>query len=348
MDSCLLTPLRTIESSTKSIASVLVVILHASHDIITAFDTTKEGSHYRSQLISTVLPLLGSSGSQIRILSQIIMHRLHPEGYENSHNSNGSKDGSSDSVPSSSSSLRDVIVPILKFLREQKDMIRMRNKQEKLFIDAHLNIKCSMKGLLSTTMNSFGEFYEPPLIDKVKKACIEFQRETELLYPERFYYRSHKNGKMSKTKLSTTSNKISSIRNSTKKGSTNAILEENAVTGLVSSAVSVEDSGDISFNFQQKIQPWSSLAALQDDASSNVRSGIQSKDKKSRQSLVVVASLLDKIPNLGGLARTSEIFGASKLVIGKTCLLLLVVCFCCQVDLTGFLSSCLYHQEIKR
>ena len=104
MDSCLLTPLRTIESSTKSIASVLVVILHASHDIITAFDTTKEGSHYRSQLISTVLPLLGSSGSQIRILSQIIMHRLHPEGYENSHNSNGSKDGSSDSSSSSSSS----------------------------------------------------------------------------------------------------------------------------------------------------------------------------------------------------------------------------------------------------
>ena len=35
----------------------------------------------------------------------------------------------------------------------------------------------------------------------------------------------------------------------------------------------------------------------------------------NKQSLVVVASLLDKIPNLGGLARTSEIFGASKLII---------------------------------
>jgi tRNA guanosine-2'-O-methyltransferase len=34
--------------------------------------------------------------------------------------------------------------------------------------------------------------------------------------------------------------------------------------------------------------------------------------------LVVVASLIDKAPNLGGLSRTCEIFGASELIIGNT------------------------------
>jgi tRNA G18 (ribose-2'-O)-methylase SpoU len=160
-----------------------------------------------------------------------------------------------------------------------------------------------MDGLLSTKMNSFGDFYDIPLIDRIKNACIEFQRETELMHPERFYYRSHKNGKLTKS---------------------SAVSEDKVVTGLVASATSVEESGDITFNFQQKIQPWSSLNIINDDAketitgSSNVRTGIQSIDKKSgKQNLIVIASLLDKIPNLGGLARTCEIFGASKLIIGN-------------------------------
>ena len=34
-----------------------------------------------------------------------------------------------------------------------------------------------------------------------------------------------------------------------------------------------------------------------------------------KQPLIVCATLVDKIPNLGGLARTSEIFAAQKLVI---------------------------------
>ena len=40
--------------------------------------------------------------------------------------------------------------------------------------------------------------------------------------------------------------------------------------------------------------------------------------------LTVVASLIDKIPNLGGLSRTCEVFAVSNLVLGSldyTCLL---------------------------
>ncbi|KAK3700694.1 hypothetical protein QZH41_015635 [Actinostola sp. cb2023] len=39
--------------------------------------------------------------------------------------------------------------------------------------------------------------------------------------------------------------------------------------------------------------------------------------KSSGGNLIVVASLIDKAPNLGGLCRTSEIFGVRKLVLGS-------------------------------
>lgn len=39
-------------------------------------------------------------------------------------------------------------------------------------------------------------------------------------------------------------------------------------------------------------------------------------EHRARRSLVVVASLLDKVPNLAGLTRTCEIFSAERLVVG--------------------------------
>ena len=41
------------------------------------------------------------------------------------------------------------------------------------------------------------------------------------------------------------------------------------------------------------------------------------KRQSQRHDLIVCASLIDKTPNLGGLCRTCEIFGASKLTIGS-------------------------------
>ena len=290
LDASLLKPLQVVEMSTKSIASMLVVILHSLNDIVSAFENEK-GFEMKTKLVGAVLPLLGSSGSQTRILSQIIMHRIHPDDYVSNGNSKNSENDP----------LRSVLVPILTYLREQKDMIRMRKKQEKIFNAEVINTKCSMKGLLSTTMNSFGDFYDQPVIERVRIACAEYQKESELLHPERFYYRDKKEAKIWK-------------QLSTQQSSSHPTKE---VTGLVASAKSVEDvDDDHSFNFQQKIQPWSSFNLLNDETA-NVRSGDVSTDKKSVQKLIVIASLLDKIPNLGGLARTAEIFGASKLVIGN-------------------------------
>eukprot|EP00002_Diphylleia_rotans_P039497 TRINITY_DN9174_c0_g1_i4.p1 TRINITY_DN9174_c0_g1~~TRINITY_DN9174_c0_g1_i4.p1 ORF type:complete len:1581 (-),score=308.85 TRINITY_DN9174_c0_g1_i4:104-4393(-) len=63
--------------------------------------------------------------------------------------------------------------------------------------------------------------------------------------------------------------------------------------------------------FQEKIQPW-----VEEGQEATVFNR-QTILHRRRQDLIVVASLIDKAPNLGGLARTCEIFQANKLVIGN-------------------------------
>nr|XP_025039886.1 probable methyltransferase TARBP1 [Pelodiscus sinensis] len=66
---------------------------------------------------------------------------------------------------------------------------------------------------------------------------------------------------------------------------------------------------------QKKIIPWK-------DSSADLDLDLVFQDRaaklgKSNSRLIVVASLIDKPTNLGGLCRTSEIFGASALVVGS-------------------------------
>ena len=65
-------------------------------------------------------------------------------------------------------------------------------------------------------------------------------------------------------------------------------------------------------NFQRKIIPLDALdLALEESREQRLRNATGRK----RQSLIVCATLIDKVPNLGGLARTAEIFAADRLVI---------------------------------
>ena len=65
-------------------------------------------------------------------------------------------------------------------------------------------------------------------------------------------------------------------------------------------------------NFQRKIIPLDSLGlALGESRDKQLRNA----SGRLRQQLIVCASLIDKVPNLAGLARTAEIFAAERLVI---------------------------------
>ncbi|KAI9143336.1 hypothetical protein BKA69DRAFT_1123139 [Paraphysoderma sedebokerense] len=64
---------------------------------------------------------------------------------------------------------------------------------------------------------------------------------------------------------------------------------------------------------QRKITPWETMLETDMDLS---RMNLQMTSKRrKRNDLIVVASLIDKMPNLGGLCRTCEIFNASLLTL---------------------------------
>jgi len=80
-------------------------------------------------------------------------------------------------------------------------------------------------------------------------------------------------------------------------------------------APALSSAGDI----QRKVDPWAALQAALQQQSSDApevcgRANLVSCGR-TRQPLLVCASLVDKVPNLAGLARTCEIFGAEGLTI---------------------------------
>ncbi|XP_028401420.1 probable methyltransferase TARBP1 [Dendronephthya gigantea] len=89
--------------------------------------------------------------------------------------------------------------------------------------------------------------------------------------------------------------------------STAETTREKAETSCASSMTS---------DVQKKITPWNVIAPPQEgqDSFDDYR---QRPVERRVGDLIVVASLIDRAPNLGGLCRTCEIFGASKLILGS-------------------------------
>ncbi len=334
----LLSPLRQIEASTKSIASMLVVLLNTMRggggggsgggdndgdgddgglgDADASFlqdDSGAGAGGLRDSIVTTVLPLLGASGSQLRILSQLIMHRLFPVTTGRGAGI-ADEDANKDDPVVETRPVSAVLAPILAYLRGQKDMVRMRASQERVFGGEDIHAKCTLKGLLSTKMDLFAEFYDPPALDRVKEACVAFQVESERLYPERFYYRHLRLGKLGKHgKAAPKAGGGMDVPGAGGSGKvhTTAMVE---AAPLEEETEEEQEDREWEFNFQKKIQPWDTLDELARDMGAQ-RGRHNALDSRKKQQLVVVASLIDKVPNLGGLARTCEIFGASRLAI---------------------------------
>ena len=87
--------------------------------------------------------------------------------------------------------------------------------------------------------------------------------------------------------------------------------EESAHDKTETSSVS-----SVSSDVQKKITPWNVIAPLHEDQDSFDQLRRRPIERRVGD-LIVVASLIDRAPNLGGLCRTCEIFGASRLVLGS-------------------------------
>ena len=65
----------------------------------------------------------------------------------------------------------------------------------------------------------------------------------------------------------------------------------------------------------------------------------ESKKNPSHTDLIMVASLIDRAPNLGGLSRTCEIFGAGKLIVNNKKII---------NDKGGLISEGIFYREYDK
>jgi len=77
-------------------------------------------------------------------------------------------------------------------------------------------------------------------------------------------------------------------------------------------------SGPQSRDVQKKIMPWKVIPPDEEMMSEMQEQRMVNLQKSSSGNLIVVASLIDKAPNLGGLCRTCEIFGVQTLVLSNS------------------------------
>jgi hypothetical protein len=169
------------------------------------------------------------------------------------------------------------------FLDENPEMKRLRKKQSKFFAGYNVDDACSPESLLCLEVDDGAEANPEHMVDAIKK-CLE------QVYLEA---REHE-APMWKQVAD--------------------ILERNESTALQQDYLGPDTE---LVNFQRKIIPLDSLELdLEESRQKRLRNALGRK----KQQLVVCASLIDKVPNLAGLARTSEIFAAARVVIPNTTL----------------------------
>jgi tRNA guanosine-2'-O-methyltransferase len=164
-----------------------------------------------------------------------------------------------------------------RFLDENKAMTRLRTKQNKFFEAYNVEDACTAVGVLSFPIDEGNEADPVHMVDAIKECLQEV------------YEESHGEDVPAWKQVQT--------------------FLHSQVEG---EEMPPGDGSNLVANFQRKIIPLDSLnLAMEDLREKRLRNAAGRK----KQQLIVCASLVDKVPNLGGLARTAEIFAADRLVI---------------------------------
>lgn len=169
---------------------------------------------------------------------------------------------------------------IFNFLDQNKEMIRLRRKQVKFFETYSIETVCTPEGVLSIPVDEGDEADPAHLVDVMKQTLIDV------------YDEAHGSDAPTWKQMAELMQKET---------------DENGAGGKHS-----DEHGNSLVNFQRKIIPLDALnLAMESQREIKLRNAVGQR----KQQLIVCASLIDKIPNLGGLARTAEIFAADRLII---------------------------------
>jgi tRNA guanosine-2'-O-methyltransferase len=182
-----------------------------------------------------------------------------------------------------------LLIDIRRFLNENREVVKLREKQVAFFDSYALDSKCSVRGILSIPIDNWGEHIPEHILELLSHAI-----KGNLLMSET-------------TDLDTLATLPS--------------LQQIPLTPTPTHGPAPPDS-PIPFtnlsqseltNFQTKIIPYDELQLFIETQHSNR----QQRNERNipRQDIIICASLIDKVTNLAGIARTCEIFAVKELII---------------------------------
>jgi tRNA G18 (ribose-2'-O)-methylase SpoU len=177
-----------------------------------------------------------------------------------------------------------VLRSVYSFLEVNTDMSRLRKRQQNFFDTYDVDSACSFEGLLSIPVDEGEEANPMHMVDAIKDCLADVYKEAH--------------GEDAPLWKQMEDLLLEAGQSNKPECHPEELDEVQNEAALV--------------NFQRKILP---IDALDLGIRSFQEHKLFNAAGKKKQSLIVCASLVDKVPNLAGLARTCEIFSAQKLVM---------------------------------
>ena len=168
------------------------------------------------------------------------------------------------------------------FLENNVEMKRLRKKQTSFFDSYDVDRTCTPEGMFSIDIDDGEESYPPHLVELLKKCLVDVYKEAN---------------SSNVPDLKQVEDELENLR-----------IEDD----IDNTSDEDHESDDALVNFQRKILPIDTLNLAIDDQKKLEK---RNAAGRNRQSLIVCASLIDKVTNLAGLTRTAEIFAADKIVV---------------------------------
>lgn len=302
-------------------ASIIVVLGSVSKNLLSSPELARDGDASSSQIdeimfdiIECLYPWLTSNYGYVRSFAQYFFVELSKPYYEKELLSKKEETGRSSDIN------KGWLINSVEFVNNQKDLVKTVRKTRQQFEEYPFLWMCTVEGVFcNATTNDSERFVPKSFVDNARVVIGHALSAIRDSYEDYEVLLDHERGNTKK----------SSELSPWKKEMLEATAAERANIGPGADEEKgartdeEEDSQESEqMEFQKKITPLHIILETMDANEAGAEDEQESRDERivqlstrTRNELVVVASLVDKIPNLAGLARTCEIFNASKLVV---------------------------------
>jgi tRNA guanosine-2'-O-methyltransferase len=275
----LINEIKRINIAQQYVCSLMIVagnlIVGKYSDDFINSSSLEKGEFDLKHLIAAAVPWLGSTQSFCRAIAQLLLHKLIPLAFPSV-----SKDNSS-SEHNDWFFVRNTWL----YLEENTEMQKLRKKQLHFFESYEADSVCTPEGIFGFIVDKADESNPPYLVDALKRCLIDIGNENFIDFPEwKQFEQLLQDGHHS---------------------------DDDDDDGDDAHDNAVDDDEDL-VNFQRKILPVDTLNLTIEDYK---QQKLQNAAGRNRQSLIVCASLIDKVANLAGITRTAEIFAADRVLV---------------------------------